>query len=227
MSAQKLNTMKSVALIHTVPTVYATFGAQIKEHIPDLKVTNTVDEFLASDAEEQGLMTPTNRSRLFALLKTSEATGADVIVVTCSTLSPMVDELRPYIGIPMLTIDEAMLSEAVQLGERILVAATANSTIGPTTDHLEIQATKAGKQVAVSHVVCSDAYKAIKNRDTDGHDRSVLAALENIKDVDVIVLAQASMAHLEARVADSTGVPVVSSPNRCIRKLSEVLMASP
>ncbi len=210
-------------MIHTVPTVYSTFGSLLAERIPDVSITNTVDEFLASDAEEQGQMTPTNRSRFFALLKTSEATGAAAIVVTCSTLSPIVEELRQYIGIPIVTIDEAMLSEAIRIGDRILVVATAHSTIGPTTEHLHIQARVTGKNASVSTIVCSEAYVAIKNRDTEAHDRSVLAALEQTEDIDVIVLAQASMAHLEEAVRDLTGKPVVSSPERCITKLRSVL----
>lgn len=214
-----------VALIHTVPTVYASFGALLQERIPGIVVTNTVDEFLASDAEQQGRMTPTNRSRLFALLKTSEATGAAAIVVTCSTLSPLVEELRAYIEVPIVTIDEAMLSEAVSLGERIKIVATANSTIGPTTKHLHIQARAAGKEIMVSHVVCSDAYTAIKKRDTQTHDRAVLAAIGEIRDADVIVLAQASMAHLESPASELTGKKVVSSPERCLGKLREVLRA--
>ncbi len=215
--------MKRVALIHTVPTVYATFASRIHEAIADVEVSNTVDEFLASDPDVRGYFSKRNARRLFSLVDTADATGADAIVTTCSTLSPIIDQIRPFFDTPLITIDGAMLKEAVSIGTRIAIVATAHSTVGPTTATLLRQAQLAEKTLELETIVCPDAYAAIKARDAETHDRIVLQAIEAAEMNDVYVLAQASMAHLEDRVATLTGQAAVSSPNRCIQELATTL----
>lgn len=215
--------MRLVALIHTVPTVYSTFGKRVIDSIPDTKVTNTVDEYLASDPAERGVFTPTNKSRLFSVVKNAEATGADVILTTCSTLSPIIDQIRGFFRVPLVTIDGAMVQKAVEAGTKIGVVATADSTLGPTTGALERAARDVGKAIEITTTVCPDAYIAIKSRDTETHDQIVLRAVESMIDRDVIVLAQASMAHLEEPVSTLTRTPVLSSPRCCIEELEAVL----
>ncbi|MEG1773566.1 MAG: aspartate/glutamate racemase family protein, partial [Oscillospiraceae bacterium] len=91
---------------------------------------------LASDANARGVFTPENHNRLLLDLKACELTGAALIAVTCSTLTPWLDGLRPLIGVPVVAIDDAMSRRAVTLGAKLTVMATAQSTVGPTCDKL-------------------------------------------------------------------------------------------
>ena len=215
--------MSLVALIHTVPTVYSTFGARIIDEMPDTRVINTVDEFLASDPAQRGIFTPVNKARLFSLVKTAEATDADVILTTCSTLSPVIEQIREFVTTPIITIDGYMLKMAVAKGKRIAILATAESTLEPTRSKLMLEAEKLKKEILVTEFLCPEAYTAIKARDQETHDNLVLDRVQDIHDQDVIVLAQASMAHLEKRVSDLTGKIVLSSPRLCIQELNMVL----
>jgi Asp/Glu/hydantoin racemase len=215
--------MKLVALIHTVPTVYATFGKRVMESIPSVRVTNMVDEFLASDPSEKGAFTTTNLRRLHRIVRAAEETGADAIVITCSTLSPHVETVRPFVCVPLVTIDGNMLRTAVRMGESIGVLATAESTLGPTTSGLRREAAWTNKEITISEVLSPKAYEAIKVRDQETHDREVLARASDLLDVDIIILAQASMAHLEDSVKNITGVPVLSSPRLCIAEIAAEL----
>ena len=214
--------MSLVALIHTVPTVYSTFGARIIDAMPDTKVINTVDEFLASDPAQKGKFTPVNKARLFSLVKTAEATDADVILTTCSTLSPVIEQIREFVTTPIITIDGYMLEMAVAKGKRIAILATAESTLGPTKSKLMFEADKLKKEISVTEFLCPEAYTAIKACDQKMHDRIVLDRVKDIHDQDVIILAQASMAHLEKHVSDLTGKLVLSSPRLCIQELAMV-----
>ena len=49
-----------------------------------------------------------NRCRLYNDIKSAEMAGADMIVVTCSTLTPVVNMIRPFIKVPLIAIDDAM-----------------------------------------------------------------------------------------------------------------------
>lgn len=216
--------MKSVALIHTVKSVSNTFEDQLKASLSqDIKVYNLLDEFLVKNPNEIGEFTTNNINRLYNDIKNQELTGADVIVVTCSTLTPSVEKIRPFIRTPIIAIDDAMTKKAVEIGSKILVMATAQSTIGPTCDKVLNDAKMANKEVAIERIVFPEAFAAMQAGDMETHNRIVL---ENSKDktgYDCIVLAQASMAHLEEEIAKNCGCPVLSSPRLCITQVKDFL----
>lgn len=215
--------MAKVSLIHTVQSVLLTFDKKIKESIHDVKIVNTLDEYLASDPAEKGEFTVTNMQRLFAIIKCAEMTEPDAIVVTCSTLSPTIEKIRPFITVPLITIDEAMIRQAAAAGSKITILATAESTVGPTKAKLLSEVQKLNKEVEVSVIVCPDAYVAIKAGDREYHDEIIKRRALEIKQQDVVILAQASMAHLEDIVQKICGCTVLSSPRMCIAQLKETL----
>lgn len=215
--------MAKVALIHTVRSVLNTFDERIKETIGDIKVVNTLDEYLASDPAERGEFTIENMNRLMSFIKSAEMTEADVIVVTCSTLSPTVEKIRPFIKIPIIAIDDAMIRKAADCGGKITILATAESTVGPTREKLLREVGKLNKEVEISIMICPDAYDAIKAGDVKYHDEVLKKKSLEIKQQDAVILAQASMGHLQDIIEKICGCTVLSSPNLCINELKETL----
>ena len=216
--------MKKIALIHTVPTVYASFKDMLLKRIPDAIITNTVDEYLASDAEVKGEFTKENFRRLYSFIQCAEMTDPDVIAVTCSTLSPYVVKLRDLFKTPLVTIDELMIKSVVSKSSSILIVSTAESTVLPTKGKLLKEAEVQSKTLNIDNIVCSEAYTAIKLRDKEKHDNLVLAAMKKVeKKYDAIILAQASMAHLEDQVKELLNSEVYSSPKFCIENIVSVL----
>ncbi len=212
--------MKSIALIHTVKSVANTFEEKIRSVLKqEVKIYNLLDDYLAINPNEVGEFTTTNRTRLFNDVKNAELTGADLIVVTCSTLTPIVEEIRPFIAVPIIAIDDAMGKKAVTLGTKIMILATAESTIIPTLTKLEKEADKLKKTMVFKTLVNGEAFKALKKNDMDHHDELLKTQAKEIKDVDCIVLAQASMAHLEKVISEITNVPVLSSPAPCLEEI--------
>lgn len=215
--------MRKVALIHTVQSVLATFGTSVKKAVGEVEITNTLDEYLASDPGKRGEFTIENKNRLFSIIKCAEMTEADAIVVTCSTLSPIVEEIRPFIKTPLITIDEAMIKNALELGTRITIMATAESTIGPTRIKLLNEAQKLGKEVELTIIHCPEAYEAMKAGDLETHNELLKEKALEIKQQDAVILAQASMAPMQQNIEKICGCTVLSSPQHCINQLKELL----
>ncbi len=226
--------MKSIALIHTVRTVAVSFDEQLKAYVgEEVKVHNLWDDFLANHPNEVGEFTIENRNRLFLDIKAAEMTGADMIVVTCSTLTPVVGMIRPFVKVPLIAIDDAMRSiekenprlgrEAVACGERILILATAGSTREPLTEKLLAEAEKLGKEVQIDFRDNPEAFKALKEVQMDRHDALLLQMAEEISGYDCVVLAQASMAHLDKKIEEICKIPVLSSPTLCLEQVKETL----
>ena len=203
--------MKSIALIHTVKSVASGFDDSLRNYLGyEVKIHNLWDDFLANNPNEIGEFTIQNRNRLFCDMKAQELTGADIIVTTCSTLTPAVELIRPFIQVPVIAIDDAMARRSVLYGKRIMVMATAESTVGPTVSKIKAEADKAGRETDISTCVKK-------------HDMILREKAGELKGYDCIVLAQASMAHLEDETASITGCPVLTSPRLCMEEIKKKL----
>ncbi len=216
--------MKSIALIHTVKTVANSFEQKLKDYVGEpVKLHNLWDDFLANNPNEIGEFTIENRCRLYNDIKSAEMTGADMIVVTCSTLTPVVNMIRPFVRVPLIAIDDAMGRKAVTCGERILVLATAGSTEGPMREKLNAEAAKLGKSIQIDFQANAEAFQAMKAVQMERHDAILLDMAKNISGYDCVVLAQASMAHLDQKIEAICKIPVLSSPGLCMEQVKETL----
>ncbi|MGN8818414.1 aspartate/glutamate racemase family protein [Oribacterium sp. HCP28S3_H8] len=216
--------MKKICLIHTVKPVAVSFDQQLRDFLKeDVEIYNLWDSFLADNPNEIGSFTINNRNRLYNDIKSAEMTDCDVIVVTCSTLTPTVRLIRPFIEKPLIAIDDAMGREAVRRGSRILAYASAASTEGPMREKLQEEADKLGKEIHIDFRSNHEAFLAMKAMDMETHDRLLLEGAREITGYDVIVLTQASMAHLETKIQEITGIPTLSSPKRCMQEIKDTL----
>ena len=146
-----------------------------------------------------------------------------MIVVTCSTLTPVVNMIRPFVRVPLIAIDDAMGRKAVTYGDRILVLATAGSTEGPMREKLNAEAAKLGKSIQIDFLANAEAFQAMKTVQMERHDAILLDMAKNISGYDCVVLAQASMAHLDQKIEAICKIPVLSSPGLCMEQVKETL----
>ncbi len=216
--------MKRIALIHTVGSVYASFETQLRSVLgEEVLIHNILDDFLATNPIEVGSFTETNVQRLRCDIQSAVLTGCDVVVTSCSTLSPAVERLKGEFSTPIITIDDAMANKAVETGSSLVVLATAHSTVEPTLEKLRRTAKEQGKAISVEAFVCTEAIAALRRGEKEEHDRLVLELSHKAKHAHVCVLAQASMAHMEEPIHQLLGIPVFSSPRLCMEQVAAFL----
>ncbi|HHT24483.1 MAG TPA: aspartate/glutamate racemase family protein [Clostridiaceae bacterium] len=212
--------MKKLILIHTVGSVYVSFPRQLQEAANEkIQIESIVDEFFANEANRIGKVTVANKNRFFCLMKAAELADPDIIVVTCSTLSPLIEEIKPYISKKIIAIDDAMCKEAAAKYSNILLVATAESAIEPTK-HKIISLKDTAKEIKQDIVLIDKAIACLKSGDPETHDNIVMERMAEYKNssYDSIVLCQASLAHLEKPIQELLGIPVLSTPQRCINQ---------
>jgi Asp/Glu/hydantoin racemase len=152
-------------------------------------------------------------SRMVHMAQAAEAAGADIIFSACSSLGPSMDIARKVVNVRIIKIDDAMTQRAVELGSTIGVMATLPTTLPPTVDLIQQWAADAGKPVIVKKHLCEGAFDVLMGGDREQHDQMVLdGALQLAPQVDLIVLAQASMSRLAPMLSEKTGKVVLSSP---------------
>lgn len=220
---------RRLALIHTVPSLVPVFGALTRELAPDVSTSDLVDAALLEEAVAAGEVPPATAQRLEGHVRRALDEGADTVLVTCSSMGGVVDDLRTRHGWPLLRIDEAMVDAALAAGSRIGVLATLASTLRPTAELVRRRARELGRDVASFEVVTrvvDGAFASLKAGDLDAHDDAVRAALrELIPQVDVIILAQASMARVAGTLDpdEAAGTPILSSPRLGVERAAELL----
>jgi aspartate/glutamate racemase len=215
-----------LAFIHTVSGLVSEFEGLAKQHLPDWKPFAILDESLLRDTIERRSLSDLTKRRLATYVWSAADAGADAIVVTCSTLGPAVDAIVPLCPVPLFRIDEGMAQAAVEQGHRIGVLATLSTTLVPTVDLLKREACEAGKDVAIDPVLVQGAFELLAGGNVEAHDAQIRQALEELSQkVDVVVLAQASM----ARAVRSTayGLPVLTSPVLGIENVRRRLEQTP
>jgi len=207
--------VSTIGFVHTVLSLPPTFAALAEELVPGADVFHIADETLLGVTRREGKLTATTRRRVLGYVESAADAGADVVVVTCSSIGPAVEASRGFVDVPVLRIDEPMADEAVRLGRRIGVVATLSTTLDPTADLVRRRAEAAGKDVEVVAHLCEGAFGS------DRHDELVREGLRRMSgEVDVIVLAQASMARV---VEENPPVPVLSSPRLGMQRVAELL----
>lgn len=202
-------------MIHTVSGLIPLFDDLTRRYLPGWRGFNMLDESLLRGTIRDGVLTRPAMWRLAQMVGLAVDAGAGAVVVTCSSLGPAVDAARPFCPVPLFRIDEGMARQAVTLGPRVAVLATLHTTLDPTTDLIRRCATAAGRDCTVTAELAEGAFDKLGAGDTAGHDAMVADALRTLAlRVDVIVLAQASMARALALVKDALDpVPVLTSPD--------------
>jgi Asp/Glu/hydantoin racemase len=215
----------TVAFVHTALGNPPTFAALAEELLPGHEVFHVVDESLLGVTRREGRLTPATERRVLGHIASAVDAGADAVLVTCSSIGPAVEASRPFVAVPVLRVDEPMADEAVRLGRRIGVAATLPTTLAPTAELIERRAIAAGEEVEVVARVADGAFDALSAGDLARHDALVGNVLRELAaDVEVIVLAQASMARIADGLPESQrSVPILASPRLGVQRLAEVL----
>ncbi|HEY0099202.1 MAG TPA: aspartate/glutamate racemase family protein [Pyrinomonadaceae bacterium] len=205
---------RKIVLIHTSPAAIAPLMRFYNDAAPELEITNLLDDgllrLLASKEHA------TVEERLAEMLEVGVRTyGAELVMVTCSSVTKgMVERLAPLFDLPLLKIDYSLAREAVSARRRrIGLAATFPPTVVPTSQLISEAAEEAGAAVEIIQEVVPGAYDALLAGDEEAHDELLCAGVERLAagGVDVIVLAQISMARVLPRLEGRVAVPVLSS----------------
>jgi Asp/Glu/hydantoin racemase len=173
---------------------------------------------------ECGYIPKATTNRFLMASKLAESTGANLIVCACTSMTPLMDYVRPFLEVPMILIDDEMHRCAPSMGNRVTIFASAETAVEPTIqkylDHVRQQ--NAGDKT-IQVVTCPSAHIHMRTGNMDEHDRIVLEAATNIHDSDLVILAQYSLTHLTQPIEAICGCKVIGSGEYCIREIARIL----
>jgi Asp/Glu/hydantoin racemase len=206
-----------ITLIHALKHSIVPIEASFARLWPDATLMNLVDDSLSADLARDGRLTEAMTERFLSLGRYAAGTGTDAILFTCSAFGPcMVAVARAHAKMPVLKPSEAMVEQAAARGRKIGLL----STFPPT---LASMPAEFPDTVEVVTKLAEGALAALDRGDRAEHDRIVAEASRDLRDCDLIALAQYSMAPAAAQVAKVSGRPVLTTPDSAVLKLKQLL----
>ena len=216
--------VRQIGLLHTVGFLADMFRKLFNETIPDVKSFHIVDEGILKQLMENDGLTPAIVRRVAIQASLMMEIDVDLILFTCSSTSPAVDTVRKLIDIPIMKIDDPLADKAIDFGEKIGVITTAKTTLKPSVDLIYSRAAEKGKKVEIFSSLETEAFRARLNGNVSEHDRIVKEAIEKLSgQCDVIILAQASMAHIVDQSQGTYDIPILASPKLCMSALKDMV----
>jgi Asp/Glu/hydantoin racemase len=213
-----------IALIHAVATAIPPIQHAFTEDWPEAKLSNLLDDDLMPAYTREGGLTPHITERICALALYAARTGADGILFTCSVFPQAEDMAKQLVRVPLLKPDEAMIAAALDAGTRIGVVATNPPAAPAAAAQIGAGAKARGIAIQVVQSVAEGAFAIGNAGDRVTHDRMVVEAAERIAHrVDVLCLAQVSMALARGAVQAAVKVPVLTSPATAVARLKRLL----
>ncbi len=193
--------MKTLAIIHTVnwynKSVIEPFAKPWLKENPDVEIINIMDDSLLSESLANGGPTKDVIRRMILYFQAAEATGADALMCSCTTMGPGTRAARQMINKPLFNIDEPMAKEAVARGKKLGILATVPTSAPATRALLELEAAETGKSIEIKTVINEAAFQHLLNDEVELHNELVHRELEKLQEeVDVIVLGQISLAQI-------------------------------
>lgn len=202
------------ALKHSIQPVEAAFA----KLWPEARLMNLLDDSLSADLARDGRLTEAMTERFLKLGRYAAGTGADAILFTCSAFGPCIEAVaRAQAPMPVLKPNEAMIEQAVAQGGRIGLL----STFPPT---LASMPREFPSSIELVPKLAEGAMAALDRGDRAEHDRLVTEASKDLRDCDLIALAQYSLAPTAALVAEATGRPILTTPDSSVLKLKAMLL---
>lgn len=215
--------MKKLAIVHTSHVTIDSLKALASEILPDYEVVNFVDDSILPQLKQNDGKIDDVADRLIHYYQFAEQVGADIILNACSSVGEVVQQGSSQVNVPIVRIDEAMADEAVRRGKRIGVAATLATTLRPTIALVTEKASQSDGEYEIQSLLVSEAFELLIADNKEGHDTVLAEALlKFVQTVDVVVLAQASMARVVERLPANVQNRFLSSPRMGMERVKSV-----
>ncbi len=219
--------MRKLYTINTVNNfmeiIYTPFAKPFEEKNPDLKIYNIMDDSLLVDTRTYNGMTPTIASRMLNYAKAAENSGAEGIIVTCTSVNEATKLIKPLLNIPMINIEEPVAEMAVQNGKKIGILATLPTSPSAIGRVIQEKADEMGKTIEIIPRVAEGAFDVLCAGDRAKHDEMVREELYKLaQEVDVIAFAQISMS-LITFDKDKVPVPVYMIGESGFEKIKKLM----
>lgn len=218
--------MKKLYTINTINNyqelIYDPFTKPFEEQNPEIEIVNLMDDSLLKDTRTYNGVTPAIARRMYFYAQAAVESGADGIIVTCTSVNMATALIKPFLRIPIINIEEPVAELAIENGTRIGVLATVPTSPAAIGRVIQEKALEKNKEIQIINAVADGAFDTLSSGRRDLHDEMVCEALYQLaKKVDVIAFAQISMGLIEY---GDLSVPVYKIGNSGFERIKALML---
>jgi len=210
--------VKKITLISTSINTGKLIDSLFVREFPKISIHNIIDDNLVKEIiRNDNIISPSVVRRVCSYVVSAEMSEADLVVITCSTISSIAKVAERLVKIPVMRIDEPMAELAAKKGDRIKVLATLSSTLTPSIQLLKEKCQQQGKKAVVDGFLIDRARQFLDKGNTEQHDYIIKEEIENaLGNYDLVVLVQASMARVLDTLSAENQKRVLTSPKLAV-----------
>lgn len=209
-------------MIHALAESIRPAKLAFQEVFPQAEVVNLLDEGLLLDFQDE--LTPALRRRMSQLICYCAEHGADGIGLACSVYTPMVDAARELVEVPLVSSYGPVIADALEAGPRVGIVASVPATLRDAEQYLHRAAKERGLTVEPRLCLAEDLIPVMREEGEEGLRRRLCEEVAQLApQVDVVLLAQFSLAAVLSDVRQVSPIPVLSPPHSSAHRLKELL----
>jgi hypothetical protein len=211
-------TKNNIYYIHTTHTIIDYITTLSRRYLGDTQIVHLLDESMLADIKRDD--TESARSKLLHMVEGALHSGAEQIMVTCTSTGRLIDALpatyKPYIQ----RIESAAVQTLITSGQRTGIVYT-NPAVWP--EFQQIMRDNRVPETLYTPAYIKQAFDKILSGDREGHDRLIKEFLTKSKpDVASHLLAQVSICSaLERLEPFAAGANTISMAELGIMQLRE------
>ena len=192
-----------ITLVHALKHSIVPIEASFAKWWPEARLMNLLDDSLSADLARDGKLTDAMSERFLSIGRYAASTGANGILFTCSAFGPCIEAVAGALApMPVLKPNEAMIEQAAKSGRKVGLLSSFPPTLASMPREFPASIELVPKLA-----------------------EGAMAASKDLRDCDVIALAQYSMAPAAGQVAQATGKAVLTTPDSAVMKLKAMLGA--
>ncbi|GGJ86771.1 aspartate/glutamate racemase family protein [Pseudomonas matsuisoli] len=220
-----MSLVRRIFLIHATPVAIQPINEAFARLWPEAEVSNVLDDSLSSDLARAKSITPALKERFLTLARYAESSGADGIMFTCSAFGDAIEACKKALPIPVLKPNEAMIEQALETGQRIILLATFERSISSMAEEFHAAAASLGKSVEIESRAIAGALSALREGRPEEHDRLIAESAATVKNGDVACFAQFSMTSAADGAQENLPCPLLTTPDSAVLKLRRALIS--
>lgn len=219
-----------IALIHALRDSVEPIRAAFASGWPEAATFNLLDDSLSTAVAAIGRVDEHITGRFlelgrYAARERLRDAATRAILFTCSAFGPAIEAVQRDLDIPVHKPNQAAFESALARGSRIGLLVTFSAALGALMAELEEMAAARGIRVTLTGAMVYGALEALQRGDGAGHDRLISLTAAALRDVDVIILGQFSMARARRAMAPELQTRVLTTPDCAVAALKRTLAA--
>jgi Asp/Glu/hydantoin racemase len=121
--------MKKVGMISVTLNAVNPMMRLLSQKTNFFDVLNYLDEGLQNLVSVEGGLTDKSISRMITLIGKAANDGSEIVLLTCTVFSPLVEKFNTLFSIPIISVDGSMLDEAVRMNKSTAILCTFPATV--------------------------------------------------------------------------------------------------